>query len=174
MREKSARLAELNIALTMTEKKGPEAVNAPTPDNENTEQVKDTPSVDEQPDYDNAVNFRQTSQNEQTAHFGITHDEPVSERAIQDLKLIDGNAHIYLHPRTDGQQYRGEVLHVDEERGFCVQLSGKQSLFVHSLDNLERTPAKGENIKLAYPRENGRKAAVIHQEVAQARAHVRA
>ena len=138
-------------------------MNTPTPDDENTEQVKDIPEA-EQPDYDNAVNFRQTSQNTV---------KPVSEQELRNLNLIPGDAHIYLHPRTDGQQYRGEVLHVDRERGFCVQLSGKQSLFVHSLDNLERTPAKGENIKLAYSRD-GRKAAVIRQEAVQARAQVRA
>ena len=90
------------------------------------------------------------------------------------MKLIPGTPNIYLHPRTDGQQYRGEVVHVDTERGFCVQLSGKQSLFVHDLKNLERTPSVGENIRLAYPREGGRKAAVIHQATEQARAQVRA
>ena len=161
LKEKSARLAELNIALTMPEKREPTVENTPTPDDENTEQVKDIPATDEPP-LDNAVNFR-----------GVP-PSPVSERAIQDMKLIPGTPNIYLHPRTDGQQYRGEVVHVDTERGFCVQLSGKQSLFVHDLKNLERTPSVGENIRLAYPREGGRKAAVIHQEAVQARAQIRA
>ncbi len=163
MREKSARLAELNIALTMTDKQGPEVVNTPTQDNENTEQVKDIPEA-EQPDFDNAVNF-----------MGVpSSDGPVSEQEIRKLNIVHDNAHIYMSPRKDGQQYRGEVVHVDTERGFCLQQSGKNSLFFHDLKDLERTPSLGENIKLAYPREGGRRAAVIHQGTEQARAHVRA
>ena len=108
----------------------------------------------EQPDYDNAVNFR-----------GIPHNTgPVSEQEIRNMNLISGNPNIFLHPRKDGQQYKGDVVHVDTERGFCLQQIGKQTLFCHELKDLERTPAKGENIKLAYPREVGRKAAVVHQE----------
>ena len=160
LKEKSARLAELNIALTMPEKQEPTVENTPTPDNENTEQVKDIPVV-EQP-FDNAANFR-----------GIpTNVGPVSEQEIRDLKLVEGNPNIHLHPRKDGQQYRGEVVLVDTERGFCLQQIGKRTLFCHDLKDLERTPAKGETIKLAYPREDGHKAAVIHQE-AQSRTQAR-
>ena len=144
-------MAELNIALTMSEKQEVTVENTPTLDDENTEKVKNIPTTDEPP-LDNAVNFRGVS------------PSPVSERAIQDMKLIPGNPNIYLHPLTDGQQYRGEAIHVDTERGFCVQLNGRQSLFVHDLKNLERTPSVGENIRLAYPRYRGHKAAVIHQE----------
>ena len=160
LKEKSARLAELNIALTMTEKQEPTVENTPTPDNENPEQVKDIPVV-EQP-FDNVVNFHSIPSNVQ----------PVSEQEIRNLNLIPGNPNINLHPRKDGQIYRGEVRYVDTERGFCLQQIGKHTLFRHDLKDLERTPSVGENIKLAYPREDGRKAAVIHQE-AQARTQAR-
>ena len=160
LKDKSARLAELNIALTMPEKQEPTVENTPTPESEDNGQVKNIPVAE--PPLDNAVNFR-----------GIP-SEAVSEQEIRDLKLVEGNPNIYLHPRKDGQTYRGEVVHVDTERGFCVQLSGKQSLFVHDLKNLERTPSLGENIKLAYSRD-GRSAAVIRQETqARTQAQVRA
>lgn len=89
----------------------------------------------------------------------------VSEDVIRDLKLIEGNPKIYLSPREDGQQYKGKVLHVDLEKGYCVQQSGKQTLLVHPLEKLERAPVVGENIKLTYPREEGLKATVDEQKV---------
>ena len=55
-------------------------------------------------------------------------------------------------------------LHVDKEQGYCVQLSGKHSLFVHSLEKLERTPEVGESLKLSYPNEEGQKATLSIQE----------
>ena len=79
------------------------------------------------------------------------------------MKLVEAPV-VYLNPRTDGQQYKGEILHVDKEQGYCVQLSGKHSLFVHSLDKLERTPEVGENLKLSYPHEEGQKATLVIQE----------
>ena len=69
-----------------------------------------------------------------------------------------------MHPRTDGQQYKGEIVHVDRTQGYCVQLSGKHSLFVHSLDKLERVPEVGENLKLSYSHDEGHKATLTAQE----------
>ena len=69
---------------------------------------------------------------------------------IKNLKLIDGEPIIYANPKTNGQQFKGEIRHVDKENGYCVQLVGKQSLFVHRLEKLERTPEVGENLKISF------------------------
>ena len=61
---------------------------------------------------------------------------------------------------------------MDKEQGYCVQLSGKRSLFVHSLDKLERVPDVGENLKLSYPREAGHKATLSLQD-SPSQTHVR-
>ena len=53
---------------------------------------------------------------------------------------------------------------MDKEQGYCVQLSGKHSLFVHSLDKLERVPEVGENLKLSYPNDETHKATLTVQE----------
>ncbi len=74
---------------------------------------------------------------------GITAEEILS------LKLAD-KTKIYLTPRTDNQQYRGQIVHIDEKRGICIQLSGQHSLFVHRLDMLERPPLQGETLKISY------------------------
>ena len=73
----------------------------------------------------------------------------VTEAYIAALCLVD-NPIIYTHLRTDNQQYMGRIVHVDEERGFCVQLVGKRSLFVHSLEKLEVSPKLGEEVRIAY------------------------
>ena len=73
----------------------------------------------------------------------ITREEVVS------LRLAD-NPKIYINPRTDNQQYKGQIVHIDKERGICIQLVGKQSLFVHRLDHLEAPPLQGERIKISY------------------------
>jgi len=78
----------------------------------------------------------------------------LTETTIRDLNLIKGAMYIYPNPRTDGQQFKGEILHVDKEAGYCVQLVGKHSLFVHKLEKLERTPEVGENLKLSFSDEN--------------------
>ena len=88
---------------------------------------------------------------------GITKEE------IEALHLAD-NPKIYLNPRTDNQQYKGEIVHVDAERGFCVQRVGKQSLFVHRIERLETPPKHGENIKIFYSDE-AEKAKVERQEI---------
>lgn len=97
-------------------------------------------------------------------YFGIPETKSqLTEQTIRDMKLVEAPV-IYMNPRTDGQQYKGEILHVDKERGYCVQLSGKHSLFVHSLEKLERVPEVGENLKLSYPNDEGHKATLTAQE----------
>ena len=83
-----------------------EDIGIPAP--ETTEKTYPAPPVDE------AVNFR-----------GIP--PSISGETIRNLKLIEGEPVIYMNPRTDGQQYKGTILHVDKEQGYCVQLSGKHS-----------------------------------------------
>ena len=164
LREKTARLAKLNAELTMSESRTQPTQEQP-PSIENTESdVGDvTPETREIPrpipTMDEAVNFR-----------GIP--STVSGETIRNLNLIEGDPAIYMKPRTDGQQYKGEILHVDKENGYCVQLSGKHSLFVHSLENLERVPEVGENVKLSYPHEAGQKATLTIQD-SPPQAHVR-
>ena len=159
LKEKSARLAKLNAELTMSES-SPSPKPEEPPSVEPTEaEVEDigitAPEAPEKtypaPPVDEAVNFR-----------GIP--PSVSGETIRNMKLIEGEPVIYMNPRTDGQQYKGTILHVDKEQGYCVQLSGKHSLFVHSLDRLERTPEVGENLKVSYPRETGHKATLSVQE----------
>ena len=73
----------------------------------------------------------------------------VTEAEIAALHLVD-DPKIYLHPRTDNQQYRGRIVHVDKERGYCVQLVGRKSLFVHRLNRLDVTPGLGDEVNVAY------------------------
>ena len=73
----------------------------------------------------------------------------VTEAEIASLHLVD-NPIIYTHPRTDNQQYRGRIVHADKDRGFCVQLVGKRSLFVHRLDRLDVPPGLGEEVSVNY------------------------
>jgi len=87
----------------------------------------------------------------------------VTEAEIAELHLVD-NPIIYTHPRTDNQQYKGRIVHVDKERGFCVQLVGRQSLFVHRLERLDVPPGLGEDVKIAYNL-GADKASVRHDEV---------
>ena len=74
---------------------------------------------------------------------GITAEE------IATLRLAN-TPKIYVNPRTDKQQYRGRIVHVDGERGICVQLVGDHSLFVHRLNRLEASPSEGDTVKIAY------------------------
>ena len=89
----------------------------------------------------------------------------ITQKEIEALNLAD-NPKIYLNPRTDNQQYKGEIVHVDMERGFCVQRVGKQSLFVHRIERLETPPIKGENVRIFYRNET-EKAKVERQEKRQ-------
>ena len=74
---------------------------------------------------------------------------PITAEEILNLKLAE-NPKIYVNPRKDNQQYIGRIVHIDEKRGYCVQLSGQRSLFVHMLEKLERQPLKGETLKISY------------------------
>ena len=76
-------------------------------------------------------------------YSGITADE------ISQLDLIE-NPRIYVKPRTDNQQYKGQIVHVDKERSYCVQLVGQRSLFVHRLACLETVPRVGDKLKISY------------------------
>ena len=82
---------------------------------------------------------------------------------ISKLNLVE-NPKIYVNPRKDNQQYTGRIVHIDENRGYCVQLVGQQSLFVHRLEKLERQPLKGETLKILYSDENHR-AKIQREEV---------
>lgn len=90
----------------------------------------------------------------------------VTEAEIASLRLVD-NPRIYINPRTDNQQYRGRIVHVDEERGFCVQLVRRQSLFVHRLERLDVPPKLGEDVKIAY--NLGEDKAIVQRQEVQRR-----
>ena len=87
----------------------------------------------------------------------------ITAEEILGLKLAE-NPKIYINPRTDNQQYSGQIVHVDEKRGICIQLVGKSSLFVHRLEKLERPPLRGEELKISYVDENHR-AKLQHEEI---------
>ena len=73
----------------------------------------------------------------------------VTVEEIEKLNLVE-NPKIYVNPRTDNQQYKGTIVHVNHERGYCVQLVGQHSLFVHSLDRFENSPKVGVALKIFY------------------------
>ena len=87
----------------------------------------------------------------------------ITVEEISKLNLIE-NPKIYVNPRRDNQQYTGRIVYVDGNRGYCVQLVGQQSLFVHRLEKLERPPLKGETLKISYSDENHR-AKIQREEV---------
>ena len=86
------------------------------------------------------------------------------EQAIQALKLINGNEKVTIGQEANGQSYRGEVLHVDQEQGLCVQKIGRESLYVHKLDKLAEVPKVGDNVKIAYSKNPEEKASITLQE----------
>ena len=73
----------------------------------------------------------------------------VTVEEIEKLNLVE-NPLIYVNPRKDNQSYKGKIVHVDYERGYCVQLIGQKSLFVHRLDKFENSPKVGETLKILY------------------------
>ena len=87
----------------------------------------------------------------------------ITVEEISTLNLVE-NPKIYLNFRKDNQNYTGRIVHVDENRAYCVQLVGQQSLFVHRLEKLERQPFKGETLKISYVDENHR-AKIQREEV---------
>jgi len=74
---------------------------------------------------------------------------PVTVEEIEKLNLVE-NPLIYVNPRKDNQSYKGKIVHVDQERGYCVQLVGQKSLFVHRLDKFEVSLKVGEVLKISY------------------------
>ena len=84
------------------------------------------------------------------------------------MKLIEGETKVFMKPRVDGQSYKGKVLHVDEEQGYCVQQVGKQSLVVHRLERMEERPKVGDAVRIAYDAK-GDKAKISVQEERQER-----
>ena len=87
----------------------------------------------------------------------------ITVEEISKLNLVE-NPKIYVNPRKDNQQYTGRIVHIDENRGYCVQLVGELSLFVHRIEKLERPPLKGETLKISYLDENHR-AKIQREEV---------
>ncbi|MBQ7262856.1 MAG: hypothetical protein IJR14_03960 [Synergistaceae bacterium] len=84
------------------------------------------------------------------------------EREVEALAREMGidDPKIWAEPRTDGQDYKGEIVHVDEERGYLVQHNGKKGLYVHHLDRLSKTPEISENVKISYPKDQTQKATI--------------
>ena len=130
LREKSARLAQLNAELTMQEGNQPPVQEKPQTASEMPEaekQTEESPTIPNpfevraKPEIEEAVNFRGVAEQNDKIHFGIPETKSqLTEQTIRDMKLIDGNPTIYMNPRIDGQQYKGEILHVDTEHGYCV------------------------------------------------------
>ena len=143
LKEKSARLAQLNAELTMQER-GETQTPQNSPEAENSEiKTEETQKIE--------------NSSETKAAYGIPETKPqITEQMIRYLKLIDGEPIIYANPKTNGQQFKGEICHVDKEKGYCVQLVGQRSLFVHKLEKLERLPEVGENLKLSFSDENNK------------------
>jgi hypothetical protein len=73
----------------------------------------------------------------------------VTVEEIEKLNLVE-NPIIYVNPRTDNQKYQGKIVYVNQERGYCVQLVGQRSLFVHRLDRFKISPKVGEALKIFY------------------------
>ena len=175
LREKSARLAQLNTELTMQEHNQPPVQETGQTESETSEienkiepemppKIGNPLEVKAAQEVQEAVNFRAVPEQKDKVYFGIPETKSqITEQTIRDMKLVEAPV-IYMNPRTDGQQYKGEILHVDKEQGYCVQLSGKHSLFVHSLEKLERVPEVGENLKLSYSHDEGHKATLTAQE----------
>ncbi|MBR0316792.1 MAG: DEAD/DEAH box helicase family protein [Synergistaceae bacterium] len=165
LREKSARLAQLNTELTMQEHNQPPVQETPQTESETPPKIENPFEVKAAQEVQDVVNFRAVPKENNKIYFGIPEAKSqLTEQTIKNLNLIEGNQCIYMHPRTDDQQYKGEILHVDKEQGYCVQLSGKHSLFVHSLEKLERVPEIGENLKISYYHDKRHKATLTAQE----------
>ena len=79
------------------------------------------------------------------------------EEVVRNLHLLPDNPNIYSTP-SKLVNYRGPILHVDQEQGFSVQQTGKATLVIHKHDALGRMPEKGENLQINY--KHGQKAEV--------------
>lgn len=78
----------------------------------------------------------------------LTDDEKL-EQEIKDLNLIPLMPKIITKP-TDLAEYKGKILHTDEERGYSVMHSGKIILTVHKHANLNTIPRLGEIVEINY------------------------
>ena len=114
------------------------------------------------------LKYERVREREQNQEQTLSNEQKpvITKQMIQDLKLIDGNPEIFENPRTDGQQFKGKILHVDQEKNFCVQQIGKNSLYALKLENLERTPEVGENLKISFD-DKGEKAKISVQKERQ-------
>lgn len=90
------------------------------------------------------------------------------KREIQALNLVE-NPIIYANPRTNDISYKGKILHLNEEHGYCVQSCGQRSLYVHTLDRLDKTPEVGQFVQISYPKDQTQKAQVKVLEQKQRR-----
>ncbi|MBQ8691991.1 MAG: hypothetical protein IJ520_02500 [Synergistaceae bacterium] len=96
------------------------------------------------PDLSAEVERRRREQREKIFSY-----RPVTVDEIEKLDLVE-NPLIYVNPRKDSQNYKGQIVHMNQERGYCVQLVGQRSLFVHRLDNFEKFPKVGDKLKIFY------------------------
>lgn len=95
---------------------------------------------------DLAAEVERQSQEQKNKFFSY---RPVTIEEIEKLNLVE-NSKIYVNPRKDNQIYKGRIVYVDQDRGYCVQLVGQRSLFVHSLNKFENAPKVGETLKISY------------------------
>lgn len=83
---------------------------------------------------------------------------------IKNLHLMTGEGKIYTKT-SPLVNYEGEILHVDQEKGYSVQQIGSISLLVHRHVDLERVPEKGENLRILY--QKNERAKMITMETVQ-------
>jgi uncharacterized protein (UPF0332 family) len=81
--------------------------------------------------------------------------EPSLEDNVRDLNLLPGNPNIYDTP-SRLVNYRGVILHVDQEQGFSVQQTGNNTLVIHKHDRLPLIPEKGDNLQINYKFDGGK------------------
>jgi len=94
---------------------------------------------------------------------------PSLEQEIKGMKLLEGEGvKVYTNPSAQGN-YKGDILHVDKNRGICVQQVGKNSLVAHQLDKLERIPEKGESLRITYKENEKAKVATQQREQGRGR-----
>lgn len=85
-----------------------------------------------------------------------------SKEEIAALRLVD-EPKIFTKPAKSGR-YSGKILHIDTEKGYCVQLVGRRSLVVHRLDDLAMSPRLAEFVRVAYE-DAGEKANITVQKI---------
>lgn len=98
-----------------------------------------------------------------TKALGATDPSLPSKEEIAALRLVD-DPKIFTKPAKSGR-YSGKILHIDTEKGYCVQLVGRRSLVVHYLDDLAMSPRLNEFVRVSY--ETGEKANITVQRMEQ-------